>query len=208
MLDEQKQYVFAWADAVKQAGFRPGIYCSGIEVTEPDGSVISTARDLHDSAAGRELVFWVANDACPPSPGCAFPKPSAAGGQWSALCRGLAVRAIAAASAVCRRLRRQLQRRPELLSARARHRPEAAPRPECGAHLRSLPRPPLAPPAAAGAIMSLASFRCAALRQAVNEHCQRASWRSCQSSGYQLRISATSGSLKLARIMPVPFPIP
>jgi hypothetical protein len=74
MLDQQKQYVFAWADAVKHAGFRPGVYCSGIEVTEPDGSVISTARDLHNSAAGRELVFWVANDACPPSPGCAFPK--------------------------------------------------------------------------------------------------------------------------------------
>ena len=74
MLDEQKQYVFAWADAVTQAGFRPGVYCSGIEVTEPDGTVISTARDLYDSAAGRELVFWVANDACPPSPGCGFPK--------------------------------------------------------------------------------------------------------------------------------------
>ena len=44
MLDEQKQYVFAWADAVRQAGFRPGVYCSGIEVTEPDGTVISTAR--------------------------------------------------------------------------------------------------------------------------------------------------------------------
>jgi hypothetical protein len=74
MFAVQKQYVFAWADAVKQAGFSPGIYCSGIEVTEPDGSLISTARDLHDFAEGRELVFWVANDACPPSPGCAFSK--------------------------------------------------------------------------------------------------------------------------------------
>jgi hypothetical protein len=75
MLDEQKQYVFAWADAVKQGGFRPGIYCSGIEVAEQEGGAITTARDLHDSAQGRELVFWVANDAVPPSPGCAFPKP-------------------------------------------------------------------------------------------------------------------------------------
>jgi hypothetical protein len=74
MLDEQKQYVFAWADAVKQGGYRPGVYCSGIEVAEPDGSVITTARDLHDSMAGHELVFWVANDACPPSPGCALSK--------------------------------------------------------------------------------------------------------------------------------------
>lgn len=74
MLDEQKQYVFAWSDAVTQAGFHPGIYCSGIEIPEPGGGTVSTARDLHDSAQGRELVFWVANDACPPSPGCAFPK--------------------------------------------------------------------------------------------------------------------------------------
>ncbi len=72
MLKEQRQYVFAWADAVKHAGFRPGVYCSGIPVAEPGGSVISTALDLHNAAAGRELVFWVANDACPPSPGCAF----------------------------------------------------------------------------------------------------------------------------------------
>jgi len=74
MLDLQKQYIFAWAHMVKQAGFRPGIYCSGIEITQPDGSLISTASDLHSSVEGRELVFWVANDACPPSPGCVFPK--------------------------------------------------------------------------------------------------------------------------------------
>jgi hypothetical protein len=74
MLAEQKRYVFAWAGAVKRAGFRPGIYCSGIEVPEQNGGTISTARDLHNSAQGRELVFWVANDACPPSPGCAFPQ--------------------------------------------------------------------------------------------------------------------------------------
>ena len=74
MLAEQKQYVFAWAEAVRRAGYRPGIYCSGIEIPEQGGGFISTARDLHDSAAGRELFFWVANDACPPSPGCVFPK--------------------------------------------------------------------------------------------------------------------------------------
>jgi hypothetical protein len=84
MLDEQKQYVFAWADAVKQAGYRPGVYCSGIEIPDQAGGSISTARDLHDSdsAQGRELVFWVANDACPPSPGCGFskaPSPDASG---------------------------------------------------------------------------------------------------------------------------------
>jgi hypothetical protein len=74
MLPEQKRYVFAWANAVRQAGFRPGVYCSGIPVAEPDGTVLSTASDLHDSPQGRQLVFWVANDACPPSPGCGFPR--------------------------------------------------------------------------------------------------------------------------------------
>jgi hypothetical protein len=86
MLDEQKQYVFAWADAVKQAGFRPGVYCSGIEIPDQAGGSISTARDLHDSAQGRELVFWVANDACPPSPGCGFskaPAPEASGAPFA-----------------------------------------------------------------------------------------------------------------------------
>ena len=87
MLPQQKQYVFAWADAVRRAGFRPGIYCSGIEVAETDGGVISTARDLHDSAQGRLLVFWVANDACPPSPGCGFPRqappPEASGASFA-----------------------------------------------------------------------------------------------------------------------------
>jgi Domain of unknown function (DUF1906) len=74
MLPEQKRYVFAWAEAVRRSGFRPGIYCSGIEVAESDGGRISTAGDLHDSPQGRQLVFWIANDACPPSPGCSFPR--------------------------------------------------------------------------------------------------------------------------------------
>ena len=30
MLPEQKAYIFAWVDAVIAAGFRAGIYCSGI----------------------------------------------------------------------------------------------------------------------------------------------------------------------------------
>ena len=74
MLTEQKQYVLAWAAAVRQAGYRPGVYCSGIEIPERAGGSISTARDLHDSAP--DLTFWVANDSCPPSPGCAFPHTS------------------------------------------------------------------------------------------------------------------------------------
>lgn len=74
MLAEQKSYIFAWAQAVRQAGMQPGVYCSGIDFTEGDGATVSTASDLHDTPQGRDLVFWVANDACPPSPGC-LPKP-------------------------------------------------------------------------------------------------------------------------------------
>jgi hypothetical protein len=87
MFDEQKEYVVAWAEAVKQAGYRPGVYCSGIEVAAQRGATISTARDLHDSAQGSDLVFWIANDACPPSSGCGFPKtpplPTASGAPFA-----------------------------------------------------------------------------------------------------------------------------
>lgn len=72
MLPEQRRYVLAWAEAVRRGGYRPGIYCSGIEVQELEGGTITTARDLHEKD-GTGLVFWVANDACPPAPGCRFP---------------------------------------------------------------------------------------------------------------------------------------
>ena len=80
LLPEQLVYVFAWVDAVRAAGARAGIYCSGIEV--PDGaSKISTAENIlleeqkrtdGRPLAGRtqRLALWVANDQCPPSPGC------------------------------------------------------------------------------------------------------------------------------------------
>src|SRR6202167_409783 len=71
MLPEQKAYIYAWVDGVTAAGFRAGIYCSGIPAAD-DGNVI-TAEDIRQSAAGREIVYWTINDACPPAPGCAFP---------------------------------------------------------------------------------------------------------------------------------------
>jgi len=71
MLPEQKAYIFSWVDAVTAAGFQVGIYCSGIAAKD-DGNVV-TAEDVHDSAAGRQIVYWAINDACPPAPGCAFP---------------------------------------------------------------------------------------------------------------------------------------
>jgi len=74
LLDEQKAYLFAWIDAVSRAGFRPGVYCSGIAAREDDGSTIITANDIRENAAGRSIVYWVSQDGCPPSPGCMIPR--------------------------------------------------------------------------------------------------------------------------------------
>jgi hypothetical protein len=71
MLPEQKAYIYAWVDGVTAAGFRAGIYCSGVPA--PDDGNIVTAEDVRANAAGRQIVYWVINDACPPAPGCAFP---------------------------------------------------------------------------------------------------------------------------------------
>jgi hypothetical protein len=76
MLPEQKAYIYAWVDAVTAAGFRAGIYCSGIAAKDDDNVV--TAEDIRANAAGRHLVYWAINDACPPAPGCAFPINSSA----------------------------------------------------------------------------------------------------------------------------------
>ncbi len=74
MLPEQKAYIYAWVDAVTASGFRAGIYCSGISAEKEGGENIVTADDIRQNAGGRKIAFWVTNDACPPSPGCAFPK--------------------------------------------------------------------------------------------------------------------------------------
>ena len=73
MLPEQKAYIYAWVDGVNASGFRAGIYCSGIAAKEGGGVAVITAQDLQENAGERSIVYWVANDACPPSPGCALP---------------------------------------------------------------------------------------------------------------------------------------
>jgi len=76
MLPEQKAYIYAWVDAVSAAGFRAGVYCSGIAAKD-DGHIV-TAEDIRRSSGGRHIVYWAINDACPPAPGCAFAvKPTA-----------------------------------------------------------------------------------------------------------------------------------
>jgi hypothetical protein len=74
MLPEQKTYIYRWVDEVTDAGFRAGVYCSGIPAKEGKTS-ITTAEDIHAHAEERQIVYWVTNDVCPPSPGCAMSKP-------------------------------------------------------------------------------------------------------------------------------------
>ncbi len=73
MLAPQKAYIYTWVDGITRAGFKAGVYCSGIAAPEDDGGSIVTADDIRQNAGGRKIVFWVTNDACPPAPGCAFP---------------------------------------------------------------------------------------------------------------------------------------
>lgn len=72
MLPEQKAYIFAWVDGITAAGFRAGIYCSGIAAK--DDSNVVTAEDIRQNSSSRQITYWAINDACPPAPGCAFPQ--------------------------------------------------------------------------------------------------------------------------------------
>ena len=80
---EYHAYLRAWADEIVKLGFRPGAYCSGMEVDEGGGVTIVTADDIRSNEAPRNFAYWVFNDACPPSPGCVSvgspPLPSANG---------------------------------------------------------------------------------------------------------------------------------
>lgn len=75
MLPEQKAYLYGWVDAVNSSGFRAGVYCSGIPAREDKNTTVVTADDIRANAQGRQIVYWVTNDVCPPSPGCTTSKP-------------------------------------------------------------------------------------------------------------------------------------
>lgn len=82
MLPWQKTYIYGWVDAVNAAGFRAGVYCSGIPSREDKNTIIVSANDIRDNAQGRAIVYWVTNDVCPPSPGCSVagsPPPAQSG---------------------------------------------------------------------------------------------------------------------------------
>ena len=83
MTEDQIAYILAWVEAVTAGGFRAGIYCSGMPAKEEKGITIVTADDIRAHAGTREISYFVYNDACPPAPGCVYPKnpppPSASG---------------------------------------------------------------------------------------------------------------------------------
>lgn len=73
MLPAQRAYIHAFVDGVIRAGYRAGIYCSGIPYRESGSVTVVTADDIRDHAEGREIHFFISNDRCPPSEGCVFP---------------------------------------------------------------------------------------------------------------------------------------
>jgi len=72
MLPSQFNYLEGWTGRVTASGFVAGVYCSGMKVKEGDGQTITTADDIHDRAP--VAAYFIYNDACPPSPGCAYSK--------------------------------------------------------------------------------------------------------------------------------------
>ena len=82
MLPEQFAYIEAWSDTVRAAGFVAGIYCSGMPVPQKNGPPVTTAADLRAKLGRKQIKIWVADDQCPPSPGCSYtqlPAPSESG---------------------------------------------------------------------------------------------------------------------------------
>jgi hypothetical protein len=76
-------YLKTWASELRRLGFRAGVYCSAIPIDEDEGLTLITSNFIREQIKPTELVFWVYNDSCPPSPGCATPRdppaPSASG---------------------------------------------------------------------------------------------------------------------------------
>src|SRR5256714_2853418 len=67
-------YLQAWIDQLTSKGYRAGVYCSGIAVSEVRGVTIITAVDIRSQIGVRELSYWIFNVACQQSPGCSLPR--------------------------------------------------------------------------------------------------------------------------------------
>jgi Domain of unknown function (DUF1906) len=81
MYPVQIEYIQGWSEHVASGGFKAGVYCSGMKVKDGGGQTITTADDIRERAPVG--AYFVYNDACPPSPGCAYlknpPPPSQSG---------------------------------------------------------------------------------------------------------------------------------
>jgi len=76
-------YLAAFVDEITKAGYRAGVYCSGVPNSEGNGVTITTSDDIRHNIGARELVYWIFNDVCPPALGCVSsknPPPVSAGG--------------------------------------------------------------------------------------------------------------------------------
>ena len=86
LLPEQADYLLAWTEAVARSAYLPGVYASGQPVPDgrgPNGKpvTITTIQDIRarvDANHLHPIAFWVAQDACPPAPGCVFQPPPVA----------------------------------------------------------------------------------------------------------------------------------
>ena len=78
LLPEQSAYFFAWTETIATSNFRAGAYLSGQPSDDGPGTkgkrlMVTTAQDVRETIAAKHLhpvVLWVAQDACPPAPGC------------------------------------------------------------------------------------------------------------------------------------------
>ena len=116
MLPEQKAYIYAWVDGVTAAGFRAGIYCSGISAAKEGGEDIVTADDIRQTRVESRR-------------------------QWYSFCRRMAIRPIAKKARGRRQLSGKLQPRWQLLSAWNRRRTTLAHRRKYGDNGGPLARP-------------------------------------------------------------------
>jgi len=80
MLPEQADYLLAWTEAVARTAYLPGVYASGQPVPDEDEHgqpiKITTIQDIRAHVAAGHLhpiAFWIAQDSCPPAPGCVVP---------------------------------------------------------------------------------------------------------------------------------------
>jgi hypothetical protein len=78
LLPEQSAYFFGFTEAIAASQYRAGSYLSGQPSDDGPGTngkriMITTAQDVRETVAAKHyhsVALWVAQDACPPAPGC------------------------------------------------------------------------------------------------------------------------------------------